>query len=57
VKSSARRRAGAFIALTLTAGIGLMSSPSAAAECPDQLPSCIVVSVVKTVDGGTTVLN
>lgn len=56
MRSPTRRRAAALLALVLaTAGLGLAPSPVSAAECPE-LP-CIVVSVVKTVDGNTEVLN
>jgi hypothetical protein len=58
VRTPHRRRASAILALVLAAtGLGLTSSPVSAAECPDQLPSCIVVSVVKTVDGTTSVVS
>lgn len=53
-----RRRRAALIALALgAASLGLAPSPVAAAECPQQLPSCIVVSVVSTSGGQTTVLT
>ena len=57
VRPQLRRRLAALSAVTLTAaGLSLTSSPVAAAECPDQLPSCVVVSVVETVGGQTHAL-
>lgn len=53
-----RRRRAAVTALVLGAAwVGLAPSPVSAAECPQQLPSCIVVSVVSTSGGQTTVLT
>lgn len=54
MRSPTRRRAAALLALALAgAGLGLTPSPVVAAECPDQLRTCVVVSVVETVDGTT----
>lgn len=50
-----RRRCATLLAGALaSAGLSLAPSPVSAAECPDQLPSCIVVSVVRTVGGQTS---
>lgn len=55
MRSRQRRRATAFLALVMAAaGLGVVSSPADAAECPDQLPTCVVVTFVSTVDGTTT---
>ncbi len=52
-----RRGPVAGLAILLAAGasaLTLAPSPVSAAECPDQLPACVVVSFVATVDGQTT---
>jgi len=55
VRSQVRRRLAALSVVAVSVvGLGLTPSPVAAAECPDQLPSCVVVSVVRTVSGQTT---
>lgn len=58
MRSHLRRRVTTILAVVMAAaGLGLVSSPVSAAECPDQQTSCIVVSVVETVDGQTKVLS
>lgn len=44
----------AFAVLLTAAALALTPSPVVAAECPDQLPACVVVTVVKIADGQTT---
>jgi hypothetical protein len=47
-----RRRAAAVLAVVLAAGgLTLGSSPVSAAECPAPLSTCVVVKVVRTIDG------
>jgi len=58
VRLQLRRRCAALLAVGLVvAGLGLAPSPVSAAECPEQLASCVVVSVVKTSGGEQSVLT
>lgn len=50
MRNAGRRRALLLAVALMATGAGLAPSPSVAATCPDGLSSCVVVSVVSTVD-------
>ncbi|WP_217361304.1 PKD domain-containing protein [Aeromicrobium stalagmiti] len=56
MRSTTRRRTALLASLAFAAtSLGLTSSPVEAAECTEG-PSCVIVNVVRTVDGDTTTL-